>query len=182
MINLTNAVNIKGYMMENELEWLGRTAKDKSYIVEIGTYYGRSARALADNTNGKLICIDPYPGVVFFEQGHVAISSGNYVYRQCQKNLKDHIDAGKVQIHRGTVEDFPNVLGLEPDFIFIDGDHNEPGIRKDIEWAIKTIKPGGIISGHDYDNKGWEAVKKVVDEHFPTIGREGYIWWTQLLK
>src|SRR5215510_10570127 len=84
MINLTNAVNIKGYMMENELEWLARTARDSKCIVEIGTYYGRSARAMADNTKGRIYCIDPYPGVVFYQNGVGAISSGNYVYKQAQ--------------------------------------------------------------------------------------------------
>jgi|SRR5215510_3720915 len=177
MINLTNAVNIKGYMMENELEWLARTARDSKCIVEIGTYYGRSARAMADNTKGRIYCIDPYPGVVFYQNGVGAISSGNYVYKQAQKLLADHIDSGKLVIHRGTVTDFP--FDIEPDFIFIDGDHVPEAFKIDLEWGEKKIAFGGILSGHDYDNVGWPAVKELVDARFPTIGREGYIWWTR---
>lgn len=176
MINLSNAVNIKGFMFENELEWLARTAKKSKCIVEIGTYYGRSARAIADNTEGKLYCIDPYPGVVFYQNGVSAISSGSYVFRQAQKNLSEHILSGKVLIHRGTIEDFPHFI--DPDFIFIDGDHCEEAVRKDVDWAKRMVSKG-IISGHDYENIGWPCVKQVVDENFPTIGREGFIWWTQ---
>lgn len=181
MIDLTKSVVIKGYMMETELEWLAQTAKDKKCIIEIGTYYGRSARAMADNMTEdcKLYCIDPYPGIVFYEAGNVAISSGSYVYRQAQKNLQDHIEAGRVIFHRGTVLDFP--YELEPDFIFIDGDHCPEAFLVDLEWSIGTMPSResgiGILAGHDYENLGWPGVKKIVDEHFPTIGRKDYIWW-----
>lgn len=173
---MTKSVVIKGYMMESELEWLARTAKDSKVIIEIGTYYGRSARAMADNmSKGSILyCIDPYPGIVFYEAGNVAISSGSYVYRQAQKNLQDHIEAGRVIFHRGTVLDFPHEI--EPDFIFIDGDHMPDAFLIDLEWSITMLKTG-ILSGHDYENLGWPGVKKIVDEHFPTIGRKDYIWW-----
>ena len=172
-MDISKALPIKGYMMENELEWLAKTAKESKCIVEIGTFYGRSARALADNTEGKVYCIDPYPGVVFFENG-VSISSGNYVYRQAQKNLADHIESGKLTIHRGTVEDFP--YDIAPDFVFIDGDHHAYPFVKDLHWSLKKLRKG-VLSGHDYENVGWPDVTKVVDANFPTIGREGFIWW-----
>ena len=172
---IDKALTIRGYMTPEELTWLAETAKKSKCIVEIGTFYGRSARALADNTEGKLHCIDPYPGIVFEEAGKF-VCSGDYTFRQAQKLLKDHIDSGRVSFHRGTVDTF--FQKIRPDFIFIDGDHRKDAIVKDIEWAIEMCNDG-IIAGHDYEAPGWPDVKEVVDQYFPTIGKEGTIWWTR---
>jgi len=174
---IENALEIKGYMSVAELQWLAERAAESKVIVEIGSYYGRSARALADNTRGKVYCIDPWPGPVLNEYGNIAISSGNFVFEQFKKNLGDHIQTGKVIFHRGTVEDFP--FEIEPDFVFIDGNHLEKPFRTDLEFANKLVKKG-VISGHDYENTDWPAVKKVVDETYPEIERKEFIWSVRL--
>lgn len=50
------------------------------------------------------------------------------------------------------------------DFIFIDADHSEKGVRDDITNWLPKIKDEGWITGHDID---WKTVKKVVDELLP---------------
>ena len=50
---------------------------------------------------------------------------------------------------------------------FLDGDHSEEGLTRDIEAWLPKIKKGGWISGHDYTRKGvYRAVQKFfsVDE------------------
>lgn len=173
---IENALDIRGFMSPYELQWLAERAVDASVIVEIGSFHGRSTRALADNTKGKVYCIDPWPGVMPNTFGNVAIASGNYAFRQFQKNLADHLATGRVVVHRGTVDDI--VLIDNPDFVFIDGNHLLEPFRKDLEWADKAVI-SGIISGHDYGNADWPAVKQLVDEKYPEIGRTGFIWWTQ---
>lgn len=175
---IERALHIKGFMSEPELQWLADRAREYNTIVEIGTYYGRSARALADNTNGKVYCIDPYPGILNNTFGKVAISSGEFVYKQAQHNLRDHIQSGKLVLHRGTVDDFP--YQIEPDFVFIDGDHLEAPFLKDFNWMLSKVKKG-MLSGHDYENVDWPAVKQIVDSTFPAdrIGKKGFIWWTK---
>ena len=175
-MNLDKAKEIKGYMFDYELEWLAEQASKHECIVEIGTFYGRSARALADNTSGRVYCIDPYPGQVFMENNATSIVSGNYVHRQAQRNLADHIESGRLSIHRGTVNDFPH--DITPDFIFIDGDHKPGPFTTDLVWSLGRLKKNGLLSGHDYANDDWPSIKKIVDEQFPQqIGRVGYIWW-----
>ena len=58
-----------------------------------------------------------------------------------------------------------NVLDKLPllDFIYIDGNHQYEYVKNDIILSQKIVKEGGIIAGHDYDNKG---VIKAVDEVF----------------
>ena len=50
------------------------------------------------------------------------------------------------------------------DFVFVDGDHGEDGIRGDIESWLLHIKDGGIIVFHDYGGIVWPAVTTAVDE------------------
>jgi hypothetical protein len=50
------------------------------------------------------------------------------------------------------------------DFVFIDADHSYQGCLADIKaWAPK-VKPGGLISGHDYESPEHPGVKQAVDE------------------
>ncbi len=57
------------------------------------------------------------------------------------------------------------------DMIYIDGDHSYDGCKKDLDVALKKVKKGGYIMGHDYEmnmNKAKTCysfgVKKAVDE------------------
>lgn len=64
------------------------------------------------------------------------------------------------------------------DMILIDGDHNEPGIRGDIEAWMPHLKPGGYVVFHDYTQPMWPAVKQVVDELIaPTYKLIGQAKW-----
>jgi predicted O-methyltransferase YrrM len=51
------------------------------------------------------------------------------------------------------------------DFVFIDADHDYDSVRKDIAAYLPKVKPGGVISGHDYNNV-WEGLRRAVDERF----------------
>ncbi len=44
------------------------------------------------------------------------------------------------------------------DFIYVDGDHTEAGVRADTTLALELIAPGGIIVWHDYCHRGHEWV------------------------
>lgn len=52
------------------------------------------------------------------------------------------------------------------DFIYIDGNHRYPFVKRDIENAKKLVKKGGIIAGHDYYQHRVCHVKQAVDEIF----------------
>ena len=69
------------------------------------------------------------------------------------------------------------------DFGFLDGNHEEEGIRADIENFFPKIRKGGVLTGHDYDYKPkrkgekWK-VKEVVNEIFGdrVVVFPGHIW------
>lgn len=81
------------------------------------------------------------------------------------------------------------IAALHPvDFLFLDGDHNYPGVRRDIEAGLRVVKRGGVISGHDYagDNGVCQAVRELVpgyqvsdfDAALPGAAEgKGRCWW-----
>ncbi len=73
------------------------------------------------------------------------------------------------------------------DFVFIDADHSYESVKRDIkDWYLK-VRPGGLVSGHDYGGvldkahhsnvKG--AVDEFVDEHEYEVQviTKHRIWW-----
>lgn len=60
------------------------------------------------------------------------------------------------------------------DFVFIDGDHTEAGVERDIRAWLPTIRPGGKLLGHDAH---WETVRRVIDRMCPKWSDYGEAVW-----
>ena len=62
------------------------------------------------------------------------------------------------------------------DFAFIDGDHFYEGVRADLAAWWPKVRPGGLLTGHDYgiylDTTGEWGVRRAVDEFAQTIDRQ----------
>ncbi len=85
-------------------------------------------------------------------------------------------------LRKPSVEAAKDIPDGSLDFVFIDADHSYLGCKADIEaWAPK-VKPGGLISGHDYLNPQFPefGVKRAVDECFPHVDLgENYTWFVR---
>lgn len=174
-VNIEKALAIPGWMSERELTWLATQARRCDTIIEVGSYYGRSTRALADNTYGVVICIDPWAGEMLLETGEPIPFVNTYVMPEFLYNLKDHIHADRVLPRRMFFSDF-EYSGLV-DMVFLDDDHRYNKVSKHIDKALSMVRIGGIISGHDYGHPTWPGVKQAVDERFPNAQIEDMIWW-----
>jgi hypothetical protein len=61
----------------------------------------------------------------------------------------------RVTIHRATSEAALSAMpDASLDWVYIDGNHNEPFIGRDLELCLAKVKPDGIIAGDDYN---WQA-------------------------
>ena len=58
--------------------------------------------------------------------------------------------------------------GREVDFLFIDGDHTEEGVRSDYNMYSPLVRPGGIIAFHD------------ILEKQPVPGNQVYYFWEKI--
>lgn len=176
--DLSKALAIHGWMSKMEMFCLAHFARESETILEVGSYKGRSARCLADNTSGKVYCVDPWTSKYIRENGkqHEGISPD--VLDEFKANLKDHIEKDKVHVCQGNLTFFVDKLP-RMDFAFIDGDHRYAEVKKDINHCKQLVKHEGIIAGHDYGHADWPGVKRAVDELFPAekINIHESIWW-----
>lgn len=68
------------------------------------------------------------------------------------------------------------------DLVFLDADHSESGLTKDIKAWMPKITAGGWIGGHDYGNEKFNfAVKQVVNSLFDNVELgKNHTWWVRV--
>lgn len=181
---LFRALAIEGYMSEQELLWLAAAAERARVVVEVGSYKGRSTRALGDNCMGTVYAVDPWDGGYRNDDGsQAAWLDTKGARRAFEENLSDLIGAGRVvpiAMHFSSAANLLLDLRQPPDFVFIDGDHREDAVREDIQIARQLMRGGGLLAGHDYGHKTWPGVRRVVDALFPDAELCGSIWSVRL--
>jgi caffeoyl-CoA O-methyltransferase len=103
-------------------------------VLEVGTLGGYSAiwMARALPADGRLITIER-------EERHAALAE-RYVARAGLASV--------VQISRGRALDvLPSLDGEEFDLVFLDADR--PPLATYFEWALRLVRPGGVIVAHN---------------------------------
>lgn len=176
-IDISRALKITGWMSEVELKWIAEQAKGTDTIIEIGCYQGRSTRAMVDNSDAMITCVDPWKGTYYSGAGEPLFDCD--VYDKFIANLRDK--RGNIKVFRYPISD--ELFFSQPaDFIFIDGDHRYFAVRSDIISSKIFINKNGVIAGHDYGDPAWPGVKQAVDEIFPSANlvEDTTIWWVQL--
>lgn len=124
---------------ERELGVLVRHARDAGVIVELGTFEGRTAIALAKATQGSVYSIDP------FVAGRLGIAYGEIIARAARRRAgARNLRYLKMRSHEAAPR-FSDAV----DMIFIDADHSYEAIRRDwADWTPK-VRDGGIVALHD---------------------------------
>ncbi len=160
---------IKGWMTATELEWLAQEAARHVAIVEIGSWHGRSTKALATATPGQVIAVDHFQGCPedpqFVLVDQTQKSAGLDARTAFHRNLKTEMDANKVVlIEKESTEAAAAMNGFKADMIFIDGSHDTDSVKKDIiAWRPK-LSENGLLCGHDGNDP---RVKAALNELLP---------------
>jgi len=189
--NIGKAHNCDGFMADAELRWLAQRARQSKVVIEIGSWHGKSSRAIADNLppDGKLYCIDTWNGsAVEQDTNHASakLMDGDHAFDEFCRNNWDHISSGRLvplRMHGCHAAHLLLNQGVTADLIFIDGGHAKGETKADIEAFLPLRKSGGIISGHDYmwSDFTWPDVGLEVKEIFGgNIGHavDTSIWYT----
>jgi beta-1,4-mannosyl-glycoprotein beta-1,4-N-acetylglucosaminyltransferase len=184
-IDLSKASQCDGYMADSELRWLGKEAKKRKVIVEIGSWHGRSSRVLGDNLmeGGVIYCVDTWAGSPAEQDtSHSSAKwkEGDHAFYEFLQNNLDLIQQGKIIPLRMTSKNASDLLlekGIKPDMIFIDADHTYEGVSTDIDAWSRLVEDDTIFCGHDMG--AWEGVGRAVTEKFNLfyIGENTTIWY-----
>jgi len=159
-MNLENALKIQGFMEPDELAWLALQAEKHQRIVEVGSFLGRSTRALADNTPGWVMAFDDWMG-----PREIDMDGREHCYEVFRKNMHGLVETFKLFILQGDHGDLtiiPNYL--YPDMVFIDGTHAYESVKRDILIWKDRIAPGGLLCGHDAT---LPEIRQALDETLP---------------
>ena len=132
-------------MSEVELAKLVELAKGK-HVLEIGSRLGASTIAMAGGGAQLVYALDWHRG----DKWHEGDGRGNTLdefWRYCEKfGVRDKV----IPLVGRSEHLLPMFREASFDLIFIDGDHSYDGVRYDLEWVRRLVKPGGTIALHDY--------------------------------
>ena len=136
---------------------------------EIGVFKGEFSKILLNLNPKKLVLFDLFEGIC----GSGDVDGNNF----CNTNMAhEHYNLNNlsciVELIKG--DSSTELLNFDDnyfDMLYIDGDHSYEGCKRDLNVAIKKVKNGGWIMGHDYEMNMDKAktfysfgVKQAVDE------------------
>lgn len=194
-VDIHRAMVTDGWIAHDELLWLARAAKacgPNARIAQVGTWHGKSSRALSDNMceGSKLFDVDTFNGSSGEPDQHATAKEreGDHCFQWYWDNQYEQILKGEVipmRMHSHNAAHTLNHRGIKFDMVFIDADHTHQGVRDDIAAWAPLVKDGGLICGHDYYTVGeepfaWIGVRETVEEMFPDAQKVATsIWWSR---
>jgi|688.fasta_scaffold481043_2 hypothetical protein len=149
-------------------EW-ARTVPKNGVIVELGSWFGRSAVAFAEGAypSVKIYCIDyfqdwTHPNTVqwyfpagdFWQLGKVYNKEQEFL-----KNTKDYPNITLLKLENEQIV-YP-YAGEQIDLLFIDAAHTNPSDLKSILYFKNFMKEDGLICGHDYHDRYPDVITNV---------------------
>lgn len=177
------ADKVHGYMYVNELRWLCETARmldGPGVWCEIGCWQGRSASAVVGGLapGSRLLLVDNFSGPTTREMPNA---------KACRARIEAEMErmrtfAPGIEIALRVGESAAIAKTIPPqtfDVIFIDGDHKYEKVTADIRGWLPTLKPGGLLCGHDFTNKC--GVEPAVRELLPQFKQvdETSLWYAR---
>lgn len=139
--------------------------------VEVGVWKGEFSIFLLENWKGeKLYSVDPWKNFAsdeYVDDMNIDQNDFDEIYNGVSKLLTKYDDRSEIIRDVSTNA----ALSFEDnslDFVYLDGRHDYEGVKEDIQSWYSKVKPGGLLSGHDYLDgiigKTDFGVKKAVDE------------------
>jgi hypothetical protein len=116
---------------------------------EIGVECGGYSEWLCKyNPHLHLYSIDPWKSYRGYRD-HVSQSKLDGFYEETKRRLAPY---NCTIIRKFSMDALKGFENDSLDFVFVDGNHSFVYCAEDVHWWLQKVRPGGIISGHDYKN------------------------------
>lgn len=162
---LEKVMSFEGQISQAEAQKLielAQSTQPNTVIVEIGTYRGRSAIALAFGSllgnHNRVYAIDPHIEFQGIFGGKFGIQDQAELYQNIVEAGVGHIVA-VISLH--SVEAAKSWSARNVGLLWVDGDHHYEAVRQDYEAWCPFLIEGGILAFHDSSTPG---VKQLIDE------------------
>lgn len=149
---------------------------------EIGVAEGRFAAGLLSKCPGfYLWCVDDYAPDYRTWMG-TTWTSQRQADNKARAKLVEAAFAPRMTLLEKSSADAASWLRDSlVDLVFIDADHSYDAVTFDIAAWRTRLRPGGWLTGHDYDASRFPGVVRAVDEAFPqAIKGADFTWMVQL--
>jgi predicted O-methyltransferase YrrM len=126
-------------------------------ILEIGAWQGKStsylARAVLDSSNGNMFAVDHFMGNVGKEHLYFIEVGGANLKTQFEDNMLTlGLNEVITLLPYSSELAYSKLQSRSLRFLFIDGDHSEMGVKKDIELFCPLVCSGGIVVFDDFNH------------------------------
>lgn len=175
-MNIDRAIQISDYdclERRDELNWLAEQASQRRLIVDVGSWKGATARAMADNTTGTVYAVDSFMGSYNEKQMWETLKAHDigWLEETCCNNLNDLVNVHVYKSWSYQAARWFAERGAYPDMIFLDASHDFESVCEDIQTWMKVLAPGGLLCGHDRQMDGVEqALKELIPNYQHAVG------------
>jgi hypothetical protein len=163
-----------GWLQPEVAAELQRRVADASLVVELGSFLGKSARFILDNSRANLIAVDTWLGSPELI-GHETMSQwGADLFERFQANCWNYRERLTVVRHTtsAALRYFAKV-GLRPDLIYVDASHQREDACLDVT-LCRRLFPDAVLVGDDWM---WETVQQgLSDAGLVPTSTEGTCW------
>lgn len=123
-------------------------------VAEIGVWEGDFSQRILDICRpAELHLIDPWEYIPAFPNtGFGKRKNADAMGQKYHAVVARFAGDNRVKVHRGTSGAvLPGLADGSLDWVYIDGNHNEPFVGSDIALCLRKVKPDGVIAGDDYN-------------------------------
>ncbi len=160
---------IDGWLFKEEAELLNKystTLTNKDFVLELGSYKGKSTLALAYDSDAVVYCVDT------FNSDNTTVAKADTL-SAFLKNVSWLANVRPIVASTEQAKVLQDFELLPPEFklIFIDADHRYEAVNRDFARFEDSVPAGGIVIFHDaYGENGeerntpWPGVTQFVKE------------------
>jgi predicted O-methyltransferase YrrM len=163
-------------MEADELQWLHDRAAEMRSVVEVGTWKGRSALALASGCPGRVYTVDTFKGSPSEIAGAHAEALTQDIFTEAQKNLGNLGNLGILTMT--SLQASRLFKAMSVDMVFLDGEHTRESVLIDLlSWHGKCRT---LLCGHDVN---WDGVQGALSIFgLPYQNGPGSIWYMEFIN
>jgi hypothetical protein len=168
---MTDLKNIPGYMPLDTLDTLSDIIKQRPNlrtVVEVGSYCGRSAIAIAQKVSldTNVFCIDHFYDEIMINSMYADGKDGrplnNSIIKQYEEFVKYTSPYPNIHMMRGHFPYTVQWTGEDIDVMYLDSDHKNPEDLDILSHMCTFMKAGSVLMGDDH-NEDYIHGQAVID-------------------